>query len=83
MKMTKEHFQGLLEKIKTHVDNMGKKEAEMFSACHKDMAYRWSLLWATNPCLIDIYEYCNDDHIDTALRKIMKLIVQEKEKERR
>lgn len=44
-----------------------------------DKRYRWDLLWKSGlkigdgagmPGDLDLYAYANDDHIDTALRKI-------------
>jgi hypothetical protein len=35
-----------------------------------DMRYRWDLLWASKFNARKFYDYLNDDHIDTALRKI-------------
>lgn len=40
-----------------------------------DMRYRWDCLWSINYAdratwFDEVYEYANDEHIDTALRKI-------------
>ena len=42
-----------------------------------DMRYRWDCLYSSpsnirSNVISKIYEYANDDHIDTALRKITK-----------
>lgn len=42
-----------------------------------DRRYRWDLMWdipveIRRPVLNAMYEYMNDDHIDTALRKIVR-----------
>lgn len=39
-----------------------------------DKRYRWDLLWACGMAkfvINTLYDYCNDDHIDTALREIV------------
>lgn len=33
--------------------------------------HRWDMLWGTDYSIIPLYEYLNDDHIDTALRHIV------------
>lgn len=33
--------------------------------------YRWDLLWLSRFEVVELYDYLNDDHIDTALRKIV------------
>lgn len=44
-----------------------------------EMRYRWDILWKTGlkigksvgtPGDLNLYDYCNDDHIDSALRQI-------------
>lgn len=40
-----------------------------------DMRYRWDCLWAINShdrgeWFAEVYQFANDDHVDTALRKI-------------
>ena len=39
-----------------------------------DMRFRWDLLWRSNLNFSSMYSYLNDDHIDTALRRIVKEI---------
>jgi hypothetical protein len=34
--------------------------------------YRWDLLYASKVNVSAIYEYANDDHIDTVLRNLIK-----------
>ena len=36
-----------------------------------DMRYRWDLVYAAQLNVKPLYVYLNDDHIDTALRKIV------------
>lgn len=43
---------------------------------------RWDLLWAVErdkrePLIRGLYSYCNDDHIDTALKAIIKELLPE------
>jgi hypothetical protein len=78
MKIKAEHYRVMLEEIRplagkvpTHVEYL-KKQGKV-----QDMnkRIRWDLLWAARlgPWLSEagIYDYANDDHIDTALRHIV------------
>ena len=41
---------------------------------HSDMRYRWDCLWTSKQSrwvCDNLYPYINDDHIDTALRRII------------
>jgi len=85
MKMTKEHYNILknaikaigIDKIKLH-----KKDLPFMTPAPKDLdkRVRWDCLHATKIKIGDgigmdglpLYAYLHDDHIDTALRHIMK-----------
>ena len=74
MKIKPEHF----EKLKTDClqvmhDNPDAKE-EYKVAGLSEKRFRWDLLYAAklSPWICDnLYSYLNDEHIDTALRKIV------------
>jgi len=76
MKMKKSDVDYLYGRMKETVDRFGNKERELFTYALErgEMAYRWNLMWRSKVDLGDIYTYCNDDHIDTALRRIMKAL---------
>lgn len=72
MKMTQEDY----DKLKSEIEKimpLVKREQ-----CKSDMSYRWTLYHAVN--VIDgehfkfghLYDYLNDDNIDTALKMITK-----------
>ena len=82
MKITKEHY----EKLKLLFTKHLKKHPNMAESYHSrptsikstskatdpNERLRWDLFWlTTDPWTIThLYEYLNDNHIDTALRKI-------------
>jgi len=71
MKMKLEHYNYLFEQIKK-VEN---KETFKNDCLLSPMRYRWDLLYAAKLSTWicnNLYSYLNDDHIDTALRKITK-----------
>lgn len=39
---------------------------------HSAERHRWDLLWASGYSVVPLYAYLNDDHIDTALRSIVR-----------
>jgi len=73
MKMQHKHFDALVLQVAASVIT-GRYE-EYKQAGLSDKRYRWDILWSTpasfrTPWFDEVYQYCNDDHIDTALRKI-------------
>ena len=75
MKITKEHYGKLEFHIKStqrYVDSLEDYLGEGLS----EKRYRWDVFWVANrlpafkELIREIYQYANDDHIDTALRKI-------------
>lgn len=44
---------------------------EILASGHSQERIRWDLLHASRANLKTIYGYCNDNHIDTALRSIV------------
>ena len=81
MKMTQEHFQtlkALLEPVDTEERRTLYREsryprAELTKDVNK--RYRWDCLYATgeaNSIMSDLYAYLNDEHIDTAMRNLVR-----------
>ena len=78
MKIKPEHLQHMLEKIKPlsgHIKSHREYIINENKAKDIEQRLRWDLFWAAN--LSDyardvLYPYMNDDHIDTALKTIMK-----------
>ena len=82
MKMTPEHYRRLEEMLDAAVapDLVGHLRS-IAEADHrtKDISkrLRWDLLWSVpgtdrKPWFDEVYTYCDDTHIDTALRHYMK-----------
>ena len=72
MKMKQEHYDILNNAIKSsrfYDDLMNYKQAGMSAK-----RWRWDCLWSVRESLKEwfsiVYQYLNDDHIDTALRRI-------------
>lgn len=73
MKMTKEHFDRLSKAVKEAASGDTAGMAQRIGWTHA--GYRW---WAFHRARAswpemyrELYDYLNDDHIDTALRKIL------------
>ena len=78
MKMKKEHY----NHIKNEIAKIDKKDIahnkqfiEKEGKAHDPaMRLRWDCLWCTGLSkwlCENVYKYCNDNHIDTALKQIM------------
>lgn len=80
MKMRPEHYKALEDMIALfgRQDTVATREAYR-KAGLSSKRYRWDALWSvpherrTEWFDLGIYEYLNDDHIDTALRAIFQL----------
>jgi len=84
MKMKPEHYQVIKEEInkldRTAIFNTAQAFSENPKIKDKAKALRWACLHATKLKLGDgvglsglpVYSYCNDSHIDTALKQVMK-----------
>jgi hypothetical protein len=71
MKMTSEDYEELkLELIDTLNENPNMR-GEYEKLGLSPMRYRWDLLWLSGVKVTKYYHYLNDDHIDTALRRIL------------
>lgn len=72
MKMKSEHY----EALKRAVDDVIRRKPEWRQAYINQglsmTRYRWDVFHASGIAINswrEVYEYCNDDHIDTALRR--------------
>lgn len=81
MKIFPEHFEQLRIMITEKLEAIGSLES-FFDRYQKNggdwkMRFRWDLLFSIpyenrRVWFDEVYQYANDNHIDTALRKIMK-----------
>lgn len=72
MKMLKEHYEELAKVVKAQDTPENRKEYKRRQL--SNMRYRWDCLWRAKQerfMTETLYQYLNDDHIDTALRKIV------------
>lgn len=72
MKMRPEHF-AEIKAVIAPLDTPERRESSVKRGI-SDMSYRWGLTYAAGltPWICDnLYPYLNDDHIDTALRRIV------------
>lgn len=82
MKMTTNDYTQLKSMIEDKIFSLQGDLSDYLGSYQKNggnwqMRFRWDLLWSIpyaqrEPWFRSVYKYCNDDHIDTALRKIMK-----------
>ena len=70
MRMTKKDFLKLSTKVKPIMEQVSWQDYKLkgLSATR----YRWDCLWKSGFSIGKFCYYLNDDHIDTALRKIMQ-----------
>jgi hypothetical protein len=74
MKMKRHHYVALLQAIRA-VETKHAACLEGFKKQVTPMRYRWDLLYAIprdvrQPIMDALYQYCDDTHIDTALKAI-------------
>lgn len=87
MKMTNDHYNRLKQAIievvasKGHELILRHKQSLAKNPSVKDLhtRFRWDLLWCVpqetrQPLVDNIYQYCNDTHIDTALKYIVNAL---------
>ena len=78
MKMHQHHLENLeqaLNKLDTPALREAYKAGQFPRASpvkDPDKRYRWDLFYAAALPIQELYAYLNDDHIDTALRKLVK-----------
>lgn len=80
MKMKPEHYTQLRDALTTILPKLKLSEALYQNNGLTPMRFRWDALWATQLRAGDsagmqtgwpVYDYLNDEHIDTALRQAM------------
>ena len=71
MKMTSSDFAELKRVILETVDEHPGMKAEYTKKGLSPMRYRWDIMYLSKVDIPKYYHYLNDDHIDTALRKIL------------
>ena len=81
MKMTDLHFDLLTKMIRDHApENINDYVEQARTHELSEKRIRWDLLWnvphATRVVWFDaIYQYCDDTHIDTALKAVVKKLL--------
>ena len=73
MKMTKAHYEILKQKIEEQMQRDPKMYENYMELGYTHRRYNWDLLWRAklNKFVCDtLYQYLNDDHINTALQHI-------------
>jgi hypothetical protein len=74
MKISKEHFEHIKQEIEKVVNQIPELEKQYIDAGYTYKRFRWDMLHRAklSPWICDnLYRYgCNDEHIDTVLRKI-------------
>lgn len=91
MKVKQEHYQEILDGISAlGTDKINQHKQYLLSPENPrkpkdlEMRLRWDCLNYTlgSKWICDnLYSYCNDDHIDTALKRVMKEIIVDKQPE--
>lgn len=75
MKIEQAHFDRLQDAVQTALKTFPYTLDEYLKAGNSAKRYRWDVLWhaqQTRFVCNTLYKYLNDDHIDTALRKIFE-----------
>ncbi len=77
MKIKSEHFDRMKKEIENVLNSTMSNVGDIYIACNlSEKRMRWDLLlatgWITNGFMKELYEYLTDDHIDTALKKIVE-----------
>lgn len=75
MKMTQEHFEFLKDALDTALLSFPETLDAYLKAGQSAKRYRWDVLWharQTDFVCNTLYKYLDDEHIDTALRKIFE-----------
>jgi hypothetical protein len=71
MKMSAIDFGELKKAVLEVLDENPDMEKEYAKLGLSPKRYRWDALWLSGVEVTKYYDYLNDDHIDTALRKIL------------
>ena len=75
MKVKPEHYEYMRDAMALALDSLSSEHVSRFRANFSEKRFRWDLARGANlirfmTCYL--YEYCNDTHIDTALRAIIR-----------
>lgn len=76
MKMKPEHYEKLRDSISAILAEKPDSASKYQSAGLSHKRFRWDCVWAMprdirQPWFDEVYKYCHDEHIDTALRAIV------------
>jgi len=79
MKIKEEHFIDMEVRITEFINKnfkMIQAHKKLSLGKDKDKRFRWDIFWASkyHKKAREYYSYLNDDHLDTALKKIMSKI---------
>lgn len=72
MKMPKDQYNRIKTGISDMLDRVGPAEVEAYKGRVNPEHFRWGLYWRTYPGGIKHPDDINDNHIDTALRRIVR-----------
>ena len=72
MKMTTSDYLSLKRQIKQTLEETGASWEEYQKSGLSHTRWRWDLLWHCDTITPRLYQYLDDAHIDTALRKATK-----------
>ena len=75
MKMTKEHYNRIKTAIASIPRELALEHKSKELGKDKAMRFRWDMFIAAKLSIFasdELYSYLNDDHIDTALKAVMK-----------
>lgn len=71
MKMTKEDFDDLKKRVLKAVEENPDAKALYKKCGHSKVRYAWDLFHVAGINIAPLYKYLNDDHINTALMRIV------------
>ncbi len=75
MKIRQEHYDRMKTDIAQVLSTVEPQVLDVFKKTHSEKRFRWDLMYMAKltPFICsELYAYLNDDHIDTALRSIVK-----------
>ena len=90
MKIKQEHYDAIKDQILIVVNEVKQDSGRSFIDLHMDyieqglseIRFRWDLWWISSgnrstDFIYELYDYLNDTHIDTALKRIVKELTEE------
>lgn len=75
MKIRPEHYAKMKSEIARVLTTVQPQVLDVFRKTHSEKRFRWDLMYAAKltPFICnELYPYANDEHIDTALRAIVR-----------